>query len=179
MGSFYKTLSTRLIYENKWLRLREDAIGRPDGSEGIYSVLERPDFAVIAPWQDGCLTLVQQFRYPIEARTWELPQGTLEARHLDVEALACAELREETGLVAANMQRIGKLFQGPGYCNQAGTVFLATDLTQVEAEREIEEQDMICRSFTLANIEAMVIGGQICDAISVAALGLLRLKNLL
>jgi ADP-ribose pyrophosphatase len=179
MTTSYQTLSTRLVYENKWLRLREDMIRRPDGSDGIYSVVERPGFAVIAPWQNGCLTLVEQFRYPIGARTWELPQGTLEARHADHVALACAELREETGLLAGQMLWVGKMFQGAGYCNQAGHVFLATDLTQHETEHDHEEQDMICREFPLATVEQMVVDGVIQDAISIAALGLLRLKGFL
>jgi ADP-ribose pyrophosphatase len=175
----YQTLGSRLVYENKWLRLREDAIRRPDGSEGIYGVVERPDFAVIVPLQNGCLTLVQQFRYPIGQRTWELPQGTMEPRHPDIAALARAELREETGLVAQNLQNIGKIFQGAGYCNQAGYVFLATGLTQSTVQRDHEEQDMIARSFPLAEIEVMMTGGDICDAISIAAFGLLKLKHLL
>jgi ADP-ribose pyrophosphatase len=159
--------------------LREDQIRRPDGSSGIYSVVERPDFAVIAPWQDGCLTLVQQFRYPIGERTWELPQGSLEARHANHVALARAELREETGLQAVRMQSIGKLFQGAGYSNQAGYVYLATELTQNTTEHDPEEQDMICRAFPLATVEAMVVDGAIRDAISIAALALLRLKKML
>jgi ADP-ribose pyrophosphatase len=179
MASPFQTLSSRLVYENKWLRLREDRIRRPDASEGIYSVVERPHFAVIAPWQDGCLTMVEQFRYPIGARTWELPQGTLEARHSDHVALARAELREETGLRAAQMQEVGRIFQGAGYCNQAGSVFLATDLTQDKTEHDVEEQDMICRTFTLATVEDMVRSGALQDAISIAALGMLRLKGLL
>ena len=179
MASLFTTLSSRLVYENKWLRLREDAIRRPDGATGIYSVVERADFAVIVPWQGGALTLVEQFRYPIGARTWELPQGTLEARHADPVALARAELREETGLLAGRIEPVGKLFQGAGYSNQAGHVFLATELTQDRAQPDPEEQDMLCRSFPLGRVEAMVTDGIIQDAITIAALGLLRLKQLL
>jgi len=179
MTSKYETLSTRLVYENKWLRLREDRIRRPDGNDGIYSVVEREDFAVIVPWQDGHLTLVEQFRYPIGERTWELPQGTLEARHADTIALARAELQEETGLLARDIVPVGKLFQGAGYSNQAGHVFLATGLTQADTRHDPEEQDMICRAFPLAEIETMVADNVIQDAITIAAIGLLRLKRLL
>ena len=74
-----ETLHSRVVYENRWLRLREDGIRRRDGSDSIYSVIEKPNFAVIAArHDDGRLHLVEQFRYPLGARFWELPQGTWE-----------------------------------------------------------------------------------------------------
>ena len=58
--------------------MREDRIRHPDGSDGLYGVVERSDFVVIAPMQDGRLTLVEQFRYPVSARMWEFPMGMWE-----------------------------------------------------------------------------------------------------
>jgi hypothetical protein len=73
-----QTLATRVVYEHRWMRVREDSIRRRDGSDGIYGVVEKPDFVVIVPVeQDRSLHLVQQFRYPVGARYWELPQGLL------------------------------------------------------------------------------------------------------
>src|SRR5947209_9572611 len=64
-----ETLSTRSVYENRWMRAREDAVRRRDGSEGIYGVVEKPDFVVIAPVEeDGRVHLVQQYRYPVAGR---------------------------------------------------------------------------------------------------------------
>jgi len=57
--------------------LREDQIQRPDGSEGIYSYLEKLDFALIIPVKDGGFHLVEQYRYPVRARSWEFPQATI------------------------------------------------------------------------------------------------------
>src|SRR3954453_23824953 len=74
----YVTLSTRIAYENPWTRLREDRIRRPDGSDGIYGVVERSDFVVVVPIQDGRVTLVEQYRYPVQARMWEFPMGMWE-----------------------------------------------------------------------------------------------------
>src|SRR5437660_3306264 len=104
-GREIDTISTRLAYENRWMRLREDQIRRGDGSSGIYCVVEKPDFALIVPKEDdGRLHLVEQFRYPVQGRYWEFPQGSWEqmpnADPLDV---ARGELREETGLVASKM----------------------------------------------------------------------------
>jgi ADP-ribose pyrophosphatase len=173
------TLTSRVVYENPWTRVREDIIRRRDGSQGLYGVVERSDFVVVVPVQDGRVTLVEQYRYPVRARLWEMPMGMWEhTPGTDPAVLAAAELREETGLVAGRMVYAGEMFQGAGYCNQRGHVFLATELTQGATAREASEQDLICRSFTLAEVEAMVRDGTIRDAMSIAALGMLRLKGL-
>ncbi|MFL5257930.1 MAG: NUDIX domain-containing protein [Rhodopila sp.] len=180
MTSPYVTLSTRIAYENPWTRLREDRIRRPDGSDGIYGVVERSDFVVVVPIQDGRVTLVEQYRYPVQARMWEFPMGMWEnTPGTDPAVLAAAELREETGLTAARMIHAGQIFQGPGYCNQRGHIFLATGLTRGETQREVTEQDMIARDFSLAELEAMIRDGVLLDGMSIAAFGLLRLKGLI
>ena len=180
MSDEVTTLGSRVAYENRWLRVREDRIRRRDGSEGLYGVVERPDFVIVAPVQDGRITLVEQYRYPIRARQWELPMGTCEAApDLAPEAMAAAELREETGLVAGRLARAGEVLQGPGCCTQRGHLFLATELTQGPPEREASEQDLVCRAFAVEEALAMARDGTIRDALSLAALGLLRLKGLL
>ena len=180
MANPYTTLSSRIAYENRWTRLREDQVRRADGSDGLYGVVERSDFAIIAPWQDGRLTLVEQYRYPVSARIWEFPMGMWEqAPGVDPMVLAAGELREETGLAAGRMIQVGEMFQGPGYCNQSGHVFLATDLIQGEPDREATEQDMVCQSFLLAEVEAMIRDGTIREAMTIAAFGLLRVKRLI
>ncbi|HEY0422561.1 MAG TPA: NUDIX hydrolase [Rhodopila sp.] len=180
MTNPYLTLSSRIAYENRWTRVREDRIRRPDGSDGLYGVVERSDFVVIVPWHDGRLTLVEQYRYPVRARMWEFPMGMWEqAPGTDPGMLAAGELREETGLIAGRMTLAGEIFQGPGYCNQRGHIFLATDLTQGETDRELSEQDMIARTFALAEFEAMVREGLVREAMTISAFGLLRVKGLI
>jgi hypothetical protein len=89
-ASDIETLATRVVYENRWMRVREDSIRRRDGSDGIYGVIEKPDFVVIVPVeQDRRLHLVQQFRYPVGGRYWELPQGSWE---LAPDAVHCRSL---------------------------------------------------------------------------------------
>lgn len=180
MNNPYVTVSSRVAYENRWTRLREDRIRHADGSDGLYGVVERSDFAVVVPWHNGRLTLVEQYRYPVSARVWEFPMGMWEqAPGTDPAILAAAELKEETGLVAGRMMHVGEIFQGPGYCNQRGHIFLATELSQGETEREATEQDMICRDFTLAAFEAMIRDGTVQEAMTISAFGLLRVKGLL
>ena len=75
-GAEIETIATRLVYANRWMRVREDSVRFRDGSPGIYGVVEKPDFVVVAAIDDAALLhLVQQFRYPVGARFWELPQG--------------------------------------------------------------------------------------------------------
>lgn len=175
-----ETTGSRIVYQNRWLRVREDGIRRRDGSESIYSVIDKPNFAVIAALHDDRrLHLVQQFRYPMGARFWELPQGAWEDRpDADYLELAHGELREETGLRAARMVDAGELQLAPGLSSQRYHVFLATGLTQGESALEQSEQDLIARAFPLAEVERMIRDGEIRDATTVAALGLLRLKGL-
>ena len=180
MTNPYVTLSSRVVYENRWTRVREDRIRHKNGADGLYGVVERSDFAVIVPWQDGCVTLVEQYRYPIGQRMWEFPMGMWEqSPGVDPMALAAGELREETGLIAGRMMHVGEIFQGPGYCNQRGHIFLATELTQGEPEREATEQDMICQRFELAAFETMIREGSLQEAMTLSAFGLLRIKGLL
>lgn len=173
------TTGTRVVYENRWIRVREDAIRRRDGSAGIYGVVEKPDFVVIAPVDAGVVHLVQQYRYPVRGRWWELPQGVWDARPgADPEAAARGELAEETGLRAAEMRYAGRLFTAYGILDQGCHVFLATGLAAGEAALKTEEQDLITRAFALAEVEAMIRDGTIADSITVAAIGLLRLKGI-
>ena len=175
-----RTTATRIVYENRWMRLREDAIVLQDGSPSIYGVIEKADFAIIAPIDNGMIHLVEQYRHPVQGRYWELPQGSWEdAPGTDPLELAHAELREETGLTAETMVHVGHLFECYGYSNQGFHIYLAQGLRQGEARREQTEQDMVSRAFPIDEVLAMIADGTIKDAATVATLGLLRLKGLL
>ena len=176
-----QALSTKVVYQNRWMRVREDAVRRRDGSEGIFGVVEKPDFVVIVPAEaDGRLHLVQQFRYPVGGRYWEFPQGSWETTPgADPIEIARGELQEETGLIAAEVTHCGHLFQGYGYASQGYHVFLAKGLHRATAALEPEEQDLVIGTFASAEVERMITDGEIKDATTVAAFGLLRLKGLL
>ncbi len=116
-----RTLATREIYRNRWLRLREDQIERSNGAHGIYSVVEKDDCAIIIPLQGDTLYLIEQFRYTIQQRALELPQGGWETADVDPEDLARGELREETGLVAASMTQLGTFWVAYGFARRGCT----------------------------------------------------------
>ncbi len=173
-----ETLSSRQVYANSWMTVREDAIRRPDGSDGIYGVVDKPTAAVIIPRDGDRLCLVEQFRYPVGARRWEFPMGTAPDRaELDPARLAARELAEETGLVAGRMELLGALDIAPGMSSQREQVFLATELTEGPARREDTEADMHSRWFTTSEFEEMVRTSHVVDAQTLAAYLLLLLAR--
>ena len=173
------TVSRRTVYENRWMRVHEDEIRRRDGSPGIYGVVEKSDFVIVVPIDNGRVHLVQQYRYPIGRRQWEFPQGGWEDRADACPAdVARGELEEETGLIAGEMTEIGRLFPLYGTVTQSYRIFLATKLRQGRLELAREEQDLVSRSFLLSEVEAMILDGTIQDAGTVASFGMLRLKGL-
>lgn len=174
----FKTLASREVYRSRWMKLREDEFERPDGSHGVFTVVDKADFAVIAAVQHGRIHLVEQYRYPLHGRFWEMPQGSWEFNAVDPHQLAVAELREETGLLARTMRHVGRLFLAPGYSSQGCHVFFATDLEQGEASLEDSESDLVACAFELPAFESMLRDGVIQDATTHAAWGLLRLKGM-
>jgi 8-oxo-dGTP pyrophosphatase MutT (NUDIX family) len=169
-----RTLSSREVYHNRWLRLREDQIERSNGTTGIYGVVDKDDCAVILPIEGDTIYLVEQFRYTIGQRIVELPQGGWETADVDPEELARGELREETGLVAARMIRLGSLWIAYGFAKQKQHVYLATGLTQAETDPDPEEHDLVVKTASIAEFEQMLLDGTIQDACTLGAWGLYK-----
>src|SRR5690606_8286485 len=114
-----KQLSTRIVYQNKWMTVREDTILRPSGAEGIYGVVEKPDFVVILPIEGDSIYLMDQYRYPLKARQIELPKGSWEDKtYVDHEEVARCELQEDSGLISHNLLYVGFKYLAYGYYSQ-------------------------------------------------------------
>ena len=166
-------VDTRVVYENPWMRLREDVVVRRDGSKGQYAVVESPDYVVVIPFDGERFHLVEQYRYPVRARLWEFPQGV--AGEADSpERMAEIELAEETGLVARTLEPLGYLHDGYGRSTNGFHVYLATNLTSGVPRREAEEQDMRTAAFTRDELWHLVESGACTDSASLAALVLLE-----
>ena len=166
------TLSTREVYRNRWMRVREDEILRSNGQRGIYGVVEKDDCATILPLDQGRVWLVEQFRYAIQERALEVPQGGWEMEVDDPEELARGELREEIGMNAAQMIPLGTTWIAYGYARQLQHVYLATGLTPTERDPDAEEHDMVVRTVPVADFEQMMLTGVIRDTCTIAAWGL-------
>ncbi|MFI7675468.1 NUDIX domain-containing protein [Actinophytocola sp. NPDC049390] len=173
-----RQLSSRLVYENQWLSVREDQVTRPDGAQGVYSVVDAKDFALVLPFERDGFHLVEQYRYPVGARSWEFPSGSFPAGVTGTPAeLAAAELREETGLTAVRLTRLGHLNPANAMSGQRCHVFLATDLKPGRPEREATEQDMRQEWFPRGEVERMLREGVITDGPSMAAYLLFTLRT--
>jgi ADP-ribose pyrophosphatase len=170
-----RTLSSREIYRNPWLRLREDEIERNNGAKGIYGVVDKNDAALILPIEGDKIYLVEQFRYTIGQRALEAPQGGWETSDVDPEELARGELREETGLVAAKMTYLGVLWVAYGFTKQKQYVYLATGLTHEGADPDPEEHDLVVKTASIAEFEQMLLDGRIQDCCTAGAWALYRL----
>jgi ADP-ribose pyrophosphatase len=169
------TLSSREVYRNHWMRVREDEILRSNGHKGIYGVVEKHDGCIILPIEDGRIWLVEQYRYTIEEPAIELPQGGWEMEIDDPEELARGELKEEMGLGAAKMVYLGFMWIAYGFLRQRIHVFAATGLTAREPEPDAEEHDLRVLNVPVAEFEQMMLDGTIRDSTTLAAWGMYQL----
>lgn len=175
-----KQLSSEVVYQNKWLTVREDKIARPSGAQGIYGVVEKPDFAIIIPVIDDQLVLVEQYRYPLDCYSLELPQGACESQpNIYPEQLARQELQEETGYIAEHIQHIGKQALAVGFCDQWYNIYLATGLQQKERSLDPEEEGLQVRHVAISEFETLLASGKIIDATTTNAYCLAKFKGLI
>jgi 8-oxo-dGTP pyrophosphatase MutT (NUDIX family) len=165
-----RVTSTRVVYENRWMRLHEDVTELADGTPGLYSWIEKAPSAIVVPLDGEDVWLVQQYRHPVRARFWEFPQGSWEdVAPESAEALARAELAEETGLRAERLEPLGRLYFAAGISNQPVDVWRASGLQEGERALEHTEQGLISRRFARSEVERMIAANEIRDAASVAA----------
>jgi 8-oxo-dGTP pyrophosphatase MutT (NUDIX family) len=165
-----RVTATRIVYENRWMRLHEDITERADGTPGLYAWIEKPPAAVIVPLDGDHVWLVEQHRHPVGARFWEFPQGAWEdAPRAAAEDLARGELAEETGLRAERIEHVGKLYFAYGITDQSFDVWRASGLEPGEQALEDTEAGLRVGRFTIAEFEAMIAAGRIADAATVGA----------
>ena len=166
----WRTLQTRVAYDNAWIRVRHDEVIRPDGQPGIYGVVHYKNKAIgVLPIDDeGYTYLVGQYRYPLGVYSWEIPEGGCAEGESPIEA-AKRELVEETGLVADEWKLLGAAHLSNSVSDEEALFYLATGLTQREAQPEGTEKLELMR-VPFAEALRMVREGKITDALSVVAI---------
>jgi 8-oxo-dGTP pyrophosphatase MutT (NUDIX family) len=169
-GNPWRTLGTRIIYANPWLRLREDKVIRPDGNEGIYSVVEMsPSVGIVALSDAGEIALVTQWRYTLGRMSVEIPTGGSEPSDQGVLAAAQRELREETGLSAGYWRGLGFIDNSNGTTTDVSHMFLATGLEAGPDDQDAEER-IVLSWLPFGQAVEKVLAGSITESVSVAAI---------
>ncbi|MEN7550916.1 NUDIX hydrolase [Rapidithrix thailandica] len=173
----WKKLTTETVYDNPWINVREDQVITPAGKEGIYGVVSFKNYAlgIIPVDQDGNTWLVGQYRYTLDAYSWEIPMGGGLMENGILES-AQRELQEETGLIASHWTEIMKIHTSNSVTDEVGFVYLAQGLTQGLTDFD-ETEVLQIQKLPFNKAIQMVMNGQITDAISVA--GLLKANLLL
>ena len=168
-----RTISTREVYRNPWTSVREDVIERANGARGIYGVIDKDPACIIVPIErtphGDFLYLVEQFRYTVQRRALEFPQGGWELADIVPEELARGELQEETGILCERMTHLTDLQIAYGVMNQLHHVFVAEGLTQGPPDPDPEEQDLQLHRVPVAEFESMLLDGRVVDNCTAAA----------
>lgn len=166
----WRTRASRITYDNAWIRVREDAVLRPDGIPGIYGVVEFKHRAlgVVPVFDDGTTVLVGQHRYPHDVWSWEIPSGGGRFdRPADEEIRR--ELAEETGLIAQAWTPLGLLHTSNSVTDEVGELWLAESLVQAEADPEPTE-DLSLWRLPLEEATGMALDGELIDGVTVVGL---------
>jgi len=166
----WKTVDSRVVYENPWITVREDKVVRPDGNPGIYSVVQtRIATGAVALTQNDEIYLVGQYRYPLEHYSWEIPEGGTDEGESALDA-AKRELQEEAGVTAAHWEPLGgEIALSNCHSSERGYLFLATGITEGEASPDGTEQLKV-KKVPLDEAMAMIDRGDITDAMTLLAL---------
>ncbi|MGY4383605.1 ADP-ribose pyrophosphatase [Pedobacter sp. UYP24] len=166
----WTTLRSESIYDNNWINVTEHQVINPSGGDGIYGVVHFKNLAIgILPLDEQNNTwLVGQYRYPLQAYSWEIPEG---GGLLDVDPLTSAqrELMEETGLIATEWTEIQRMHLSNSVSDELSIIYVARGLSQGLAAPEETEQLSI-RKLPFEEAYQMVLSGIITDSMSVAAI---------
>ncbi|OZG71276.1 DNA mismatch repair protein MutT [Hahella sp. CCB-MM4] len=166
----WQTLSSTEVYDNPWIRVEHREVITPTGNRGIYGLIHMKNRAVgIIPIDEQDHTwLVGQYRYATQSYSWEIPMGGVPADEWAQEG-ARRELREETGLIADELEELLQAHTSNCVTDEQGIVYIARKLTQVGWAPDNTELLSIKR-LPVAEAIRMAISGEITDALSLAAL---------
>ena len=166
----WKTVSSKTVYQNPWIRIREDTVVRPDGTDGIYGFMESRDSVVITVLNENNeIYLIRSFNYPVSTWSWGLPGGGGDDEHPEIASKR--ELAEETGIIAQTWTFLGKTRVSSGLMTEKMTVFLAQDLSFGD-RLEADDKDLISEGkfVSFEEIDKMIEQGEIDDAQTITGL---------
>ncbi len=170
----YEPLDAEEIYKGRVFTLRRERVRLPEGKVASLDIVAHPGGVAILPVDDnGQVLMIRQYRHAIRSYLLELPAGTLE-KNEDPALCAQRELREETGMAARSLRKLGAVFLAPGYSSEKLHIFLATGLYPASLPGDADEV-IVLEPIPLAEALRMAETGEIQDAKSLAAFFLGRL----
>jgi ADP-ribose pyrophosphatase len=175
----WKTLSSKPIYQNPWMSLREDVAEMPNGRTTLYGVVTFGDCVGVIPFlDDNHILMVRQFRYVQREARWEIPTGGVKEGE-SLEAAAQRELEEEAGYSAEQLTWISSYYTSKSVCDETAHLYVGERLSP--ALRDPDETEFIeVRAFPFTEALRMVIDCQIMDSMSVTGiLHAARLRELM
>ena len=166
----WTTVSSRPVYANKWMSLREDIAAMPDGRTTIYGVVTFGHCVGVVPLTaDGGVILVRQYRYVFgEDQRWEIPTGGVKADEA-WDAAAQRELMEEAGVRAGRLTLLSDYYTSKSVCYEIAHIYLGEDLTEGSLPPD-ETEFFEVRRFPLAEALQMVLTSDIRDGMSVVGI---------
>lgn len=165
----FETLSSTIVYTGRVYSLRKDIVRLPDGKESQLDILEHGGGVAILPVDaQGRILFVTQYRQAVGQELLELPAGTLEAGE-EPQLAAHREIREEVGMSAGRLEKLGEFFLAPGYSSERMHVFLAADLQPAPLEQD-EDEFLAITTLPAAEAYRLIERGQIPDAKTVLIL---------
>lgn len=165
----WRTLTTRHIYTNPWIRVREDIAELPDGRTTIYGVIEAPPAVGVLPFlDDGTVVLVGQYRYVARAFYWEMPTGGMKPGESE-EAAARRELAEEAGYEAGRLVKLCTFYSSKSVLDEVAHLYTADGLRPAARTGGDETEFIEVRAFALDEVIRMVERSEIVDAMTVIA----------
>ena len=169
----FTELGSTPVYHGRVFDVRQDQVRLPSGRVVQLDIVAHPGAVVLVPVDaEGYVWFVRQYRHAVRKELLELPAGTLEAGE-DIEACAQREIREEIGMSAGKLQKIGEFYPAPGYSTECLYLFLASDLHPAPLPGDDDEFIQVER-FPADQVFALAEGGSILDNKTLAALLLAR-----
>lgn len=166
----WKIIDEQEIYNNPWIKLTQYNVINPGGGRGIYGKVHFKNIAVGVMVLDEQLNtyLVGQYRFTLNAYSWEIPEG---GGPIGTDPLESGkrELLEETGLIAQKWEALFTMHLSNSVSDELAIVYLARQLKQDQPEPEETEQ-LVIKKIPFTEAVEMVENGQITDSMSVAAI---------
>jgi ADP-ribose pyrophosphatase len=174
----WQRLATNVVHRSPWFEVRADDVVRPDGGHGTYTHVVAPgSVTVLAIQDDDHVVLTRQWIYTHGGTEWRLPGGAVDDTDDDPLAAARRELAEETGLRAESWERLGQIHGADSLSNHVDHIFLATGLTQGEADLGPGESDLRVRTMPFCHALDLVRQGMLPHAGSSHALLVMALRR--